>query len=539
MAREFRVYGPPGTGKTTYIAKQAERAIDKFGTYGVVIASLTRAAAAEIASRAGKVPPNNVGTLHAHAWRALGRPKIAESSEGLKLWNERAKSYHDKIESKASLNPENAPLEAVLPTSDAEAMLAEMSVYRQRMMPRELWPMRVQRFAKKWDQFKADTGMIDFTDLIERAISEIDEHPAKPGAFLLDEAQDMSKLEMTLARKWGAKCQVFVIVGDPYQNLYQWRGSDPEAFTAGEVEGVKVLDQSYRVPALPQKYAVGFVRPIVPEGEDFPEYRPKEGAEGFIDFKPHSFNYPEPLIRDVMRDVEAGKTAMILASCGYMLTPLVAALRAQGIPFHNPYRHEHGGWNPLRYADRIRAFLRLSQGTVWTYDDLHLWVEPLKAKGVLRYGSKSQIELMTQKQFGDDSHAKTPLKVSKVLAYFEPEAHEPVISCDLDWYMANTRSSRASVVEYAAKLAQKHGAKALDEEPKVIVGTIHSVKGGEADSVYVFPDLSRKGYESWNRRNGRDAIIRQFYVALTRTRDKLTILEPNGHEYCPLPRTIQ
>ena len=36
----------------------------------------------------------------------------------------------------------------------------------------------------------------------------------------------------------------------------------------------------------------------------------------------------------------------------------------------------------------------------------------------------------------------------------------------------------------------------------MIVGTIHSVKGGQADSVYVVPDLSRNAYREKNNQYG-------------------------------------
>lgn len=67
----------------------------------------------------------------------------------------------------------------------------------------------------------------------------------------------------------------------------------------------------------------------------------------------------------------------------------------------------------------------------------------------------------------------------------------------------------------------------LKEEPPIIIGTIHSVKGGEADAVYVVPDLSPKSYTGWSfDPDMRDDIIRQFYVAMTRTRNMLFLCNP-------------
>ena len=48
-------------------------------------------------------------------------------------------------------------------------------------------------------------------------------------------------------------------------------------------------------------------------------------------------------------------------------------------------------------------------------------------------------------------------------------------------------------IRFPADIAAMRGPRAAGQAPQVVVGTIHSVKGGEADVVYLFPDLSRSG----------------------------------------------
>jgi hypothetical protein len=64
------------------------------------------------------------------------------------------------------------------------------------------------------------------------------------------------------------------------------------------------------------------------------------------------------------------------------------------------------------------------------------------------------------------------------------------------------------------------------EEPRVIIGTIHSVKGGQADSVFVMPDVSRPSWGRWPWRRISDEVRRLFYVAFTRAREELVLLDP-------------
>lgn len=64
----------------------------------------------------------------------------------------------------------------------------------------------------------------------------------------------------------------------------------------------------------------------------------------------------------------------------------------------------------------------------------------------------------------------------------------------------------------------------LIKEPRIRLSTIHGAKGGEADNVVVFSDMSFKSYQEML--DNPDSELRVFYVAVTRTRQNLYIVEP-------------
>ena len=68
----------------------------------------------------------------------------------------------------------------------------------------------------------------------------------------------------------------------------------------------------------------------------------------------------------------------------------------------------------------------------------------------------------------------------------------------------------------------------LGRPPAITIGTMHSVKGGEAERVYLWPDLSQLGYQEWMTIDGREAIRRLFYVGLTRAREEVVFLAPSS-----------
>ena len=64
----------------------------------------------------------------------------------------------------------------------------------------------------------------------------------------------------------------------------------------------------------------------------------------------------------------------------------------------------------------------------------------------------------------------------------------------------------------------------LQDKPKILINTIHGVKGGEADNVALMTDMTNKSYESM--RLNADNEHRVFYVGATRARKNLIIINP-------------
>lgn len=542
MTSVFLVHGPPGTGKTTYLSRQARRAVDEHGPENVAIASLTRAAAAEIAGRDTGIPEGNVGTLHAACFRALGFPRLAETPEGLKAWN----ADHPTLRLTGGRTTlEDAPLEAEggSGATRADELHSAVMNHRARRTPRENWTEDERDYDALWTDWKTETNRCDFTDLIERALVDLDRHPASPEVLLLDEAQDFSALELALSQRWAAGAGTTVICGDTDQALYAWRGSDPDALLAMATSGSRVLEQSYRVPRAVHELAAGWVQQIA--GRADISYLPTD-QEGEARRLSISLRNVEPLLEEIQADLDGGRTVQVLTACGYMLAPVIALLRKHGIPFHNPHRVTAGAWNPMRAASRLLAFLRPDervwgeQSRLWTWDDLRRWTDPLQARSALARGAKAFIASKCEEDRFGESQAdrEVPLEQLVDLLGVSPSAwtEHPAIRLDVDWWASHLRASEAAKARFPLEVLRQHGHAALTADRRVVVGTIHSVKGSEADSVYVFPDLSRQGmWQGWQPGGPtRDQIVRMIYVALTRARQRVTVLDPAGPEHVPL-----
>ena len=98
-----------------------------------------------------------------------------------------------------------------------------------------------------------------------------------------------------------------------------------------------------------------------------------------------------------------------------------------------------------------------------------------------------------------------------------------------------TLKSERKRLEYQARVVSDGGAAALLEAPRVSIGTIHSAKGGEADTVYLIPEMSNSWRSTIRHPDGVAALTRLFYVGITRARSRLVLLQPTGSESAQLP----
>ena len=531
MSNVYHIFGPPGCGKTTRIAKDAGLAAQKVGAENVLIASLTKAAAQEIGARNTGIPKKNIGTLHAICYRAAGMPEIAETK--IQDWNDYAKNPQHKLTVTGKNSMDDLGLGSY-DLAEGDDLLAQMNVLRSMMLTGSHWPVRVASFRDAWFEWMDDCGYLDFTGMIEKALNETYVAPGSPSVMIGDECQDWSKLEMTLFRDvWGERADTVLLAGDPDQTIFRWRGADPRCFIDHEVpeKNKRFLRQSYRLPPGPHQFASRLIARV--HDREQVDFAPKAGDDGSVVWGADSYKDPSMLVREIEQQWLDGKTSMVIASCGFVLYELIATLKRLAIPFHNPYRPSQGLWNPLGRAkdkvmpvDRVMAFLAPDPETFegeareWDSSDLKKWMKPLKAKGLLRKGVKGKIEA---EAYGD-------LDLDGFIKLFEEEEDaEKALMLDLDWYQMNLLAEASDKMAFPLDIARKRGGKALTVSPKVTVGTIHSVKGGEADLVAVFPDLSKQGFNAYhnvNNANGFEDVVRLFYVAVTRTKDKLILCSP-------------
>ena len=533
VTSEYRIFGPPGTGKTTRVAEMIRRDAAKYGPDAILATSFSRTAAAELVNCQLPIRPNAIGTLHSHCFGALGSPTIAEAH--VKEWN-RANPALALTPTKAQrrLHGEECTGEEDSGAiQSGDELLQRLNRYRGLMIEPKLWPACVRDFQNKWSRYKVTTGLLDFCDLIEICLKNVSTAPGKPSVIYADEAQDLNRMQLNLLRKWGQQADYSVLAFDDDQTIFTFAGASPEGILDPDIpENHKViLTQSHRIPAAVHRLADSLIRQVMKRQPK--SYYPRSEEGRVVRLAAGGYKSPEYFILSTaIKHLEQGKTVMFLASSSYMLRPLIAVLRKSAIPFHNPFRKVNGFWNPLRLrspgssARRILSLLGShpdwSGGSrSWTRVELLSWTEWLSAKGVLKPGARDR--LLTK---------GLATECGELLAeIFEPYALESLLAAYghgcralLHWWRAHLGPAFQQRTVFSSDVALRHGPYGIVDDPRVIVGTIHSVKGAEADVVYLFPDLSKAGDAQYQQRgSARDSVIRVFYVGATRARETLYI----------------
>jgi DNA helicase-2/ATP-dependent DNA helicase PcrA len=289
-------------------------------------------------------------------------------------------------------------------------------------------------------------------------------------------------MQWDMAKTIWDKSENNYIAGDDDQAIFKWAGADVNRFITLGGKYIK-LTQSYRIPAKVHEFAMKIINKV---GNRIPKNWKPRTVEGSLS------TYAD------FRHIDMSKGEwLVLARTRSMLDELEDIVYKNGLYYKNKFKKSY----EQDLYDAINDWEHLRQGQLLNYKQI---------EKIYSYMSKNNVE-------------KNKLKIMIKDAFFgiDQLSNQYGLKTKNVWYEAfdNAPSKKVSYIRQMRKNGEQ-----LNKKPRIILSTIHGVKGGEADNVVLLTDLSRQTLREYER--VPDDVNRLFYVGATRTKEHLHIVEP-------------
>lgn len=543
-----RLIGGAGTGKTTELMNLMQGVIEAGGIQPgeIGFVSFTRAARAEAVSRAAErfgIKPEILErsgwfrTLHSICYRCLeaGNDLLTDNAKSRK-WIEGV--LQAPMDSVVDADDEMGIVFSAAKTEAARA-LAIWGAARNRLEPYDLvWqkaadvcgevpPLEWCRsLVDRYELHKRLDHRRDFTDLLGQFSGwrfHLDGHDqGTPLGFLpelpvwfFDEQQDTSPLLDSVCRRLIAPeaCRWVYVVGDPFQAIYGFAGADARCFLAWPAQKERIMPKSYRCP-----------KPVHDLGE-----RILQDCSDYFDRGIQAADHPgqvdeELRIDGALVDIDPRESWLLIARTNFQAKRFQNKLNQAGIPWQ-PTRG-NGGWSAPKRNLGLSTLVTLQKGA------------PL-----MPAEWRAALDLIPSRHQGADLLVRGT-KTQWEEARFQPE-QEFVSLGELGAWGATPRliellgsGGWQGVVEHGEEFSRavdEWGFEAV-QESGIRVGTIHSVKGQEADNVVLLTTISEPVARSGETQEGKDEELRVAYVGVTRARRRLIVVnEPRERNKMEVP----
>lgn len=500
------ILGPPGTGKTTSLLEIVDDTLKRgIAPDRIAYISFTRRAAEEAIERACKKFERDekefpyFRTIHSLCYRMLG----IKSSDVLtgKRFDEFARWCGIRVTGRAWSD------DGLLTGFElGDRILFMENLSRIRCVPlREQYDLdsdgipwtEIDRVSRALAKYKEVHGLYDYTDML----TEFLRVGGRPSLDLLvvDEAQDLSKLQWQIVWQLMKKAKRVVVAGDDDQAIYRWAGADVE--TLIDMKGkVRVLGQSWRCPRSVQSLSNDIISNVKHRREK--KWKSRKAA-GVIDRE------------DMISSVEiGGDDTLVLARNQYVLKEQIEPeLRQRGIVYAIGDRSSLN-LNALRAAESWES---LRKGDEITLGDAGNMYSFLASRTGVKHGFKTKLN----ERFGEDASVMVNNDDLRLLGGLLMGANVP-------WFDA---LERLSVEEIGYMRNARERGQKLRDRPKVRLSTIHSAKGGEAHHVVIMTEMAGRTYREMLSNPEDEA--RVWYVGVTRAREQLTIVGSQTTQRCP------
>ncbi len=227
------VQAGPGTGKTRALTHRLAFLLQRRAVppEHILAVTFTRQAAGEMAARIRELIPDFPGLdrLTIKTFHALGQQLLSEAGERRAVADEEKRRELLRRAAKASGLP-------------AKSLEADIIAWKQALLypedPADEGPSAAWAAYGHYENLLAQESLWDYEDLIARPTRLLLSRPEMRAAchrrfrhLLVDEYQDVNEAQYRLFRALAGPAAQIMVIGDPHQAIYGFRGARPEYFS--------------------------------------------------------------------------------------------------------------------------------------------------------------------------------------------------------------------------------------------------------------------------------------------------------------------
>ncbi len=492
MTSTLKVFGVPGAGKTHFLVDWVHDQLKVYAPEEICCTTFTRAAAAELRRRLGvsREQARWWGTTHSVFFRMLGL------SYNSVMTIEDHRIVADRVDCTVT---REGKMFVHRDYWDAHALLgraARSGVPASRLFAASTLSLRrgeefIERVADELLRYKMRTGRIEYDDALHRVVREQIEMP-NIKVFVHDEAQDSTRLHWRAFKTCFTGLEKRLLAGDPDQTIYGMLGADPTLLLAQRGEIVH-LTQSQRVPA-----AVADIGNLI--GRRIPaEFR---ANRRIIPARPGGSVLRVSALADALLH---GRT-MILSRTNYGLRRWRDEMRRRGVIFQQ---------REMLDIEATGRTVDVERSSVMTHTVRRIQrLEALRDGEPLSYNRATAL----RRHLRADVRTATTLPRLATWADLVQEGARALHWSDLLQLEPDERDYLRAI--------ERRGLVVDPSLPvEVVLSTIHSAKGQEADTVVLDLRTTKRDLPTAADLHNEHRV---WYVGATRARERLVLCAPPG-----------
>lgn len=566
------VLAGPGSGKTTVITHRVRYLTETCGVNpaDILVITFTKAAAVEMKERYEKLIGQSsrvtFGTFHAVFFRILKLAYRYTAENIVKEEQQKAFLRELLLETELSPEDENEFIASVLSEiSSVKGERMELTYYYSKNCPDELF----RKLYHGYEQKLRKNGLLDFDDMMVMCLELFQQRTDILSAWqrryrylLIDEFQDINRLQYEIVRLLAEPEKNLFIVGDDDQSIYRFRGAKPEIMLGFETDYPQarrvLLDINYRST---EEIAAAAGRLICCNTKRFPKEIRTAGSHGkpvitreFSDSMKENLAIAEELLMYAKAGISYQQMAVLYRTNSDPRF-LMGKLMEYNIPFRTrdriPNLYEH--W----IARNILTYIRLALGSRRREDFLQIINRPkryisrdsmpeetVSFEQLKRYYRDKDWVIERIESLEYDLLALSRMSPLAAVNYIRQgmgydrylEEYARLRRLPLEELLETADQLKESaaafpteeawfihIQEYGEELLRQASSRQADTEA-VTLATMHSAKGLEFQVVYVLDAM--EGVTPHSKAVLEEDIEeerRLFYVAMTRAKTRLHV----------------